>query len=313
MAGEFTNVDVPKRALVAQKIIYQASTVMSVMTQAGIPTRMIDTQEVKEEITAGNPGQYDVGFSADTHPSRIAYTPIQTVIKWSHRPYMITDDSKLASRVPGQMAADSLRAVSEYFTAVRDYEGVATMLAKAGASTAAADTWDGDNANPEDDIVNAIQRIKANSNITSKQKFSVVLPAGVSEEINKLDLIGNVQRTMEDYLEKSFKIEFFTYRPFIYKKTATAAATTTILNGLSTNALVFAQGENTASQYLFNPAAASSLGAPMTERGRIQGRGDLYTQKMGAACLVKWDELASYTDSTTYATNRIQKITGVSS
>jgi len=310
--SEFTNVDVPKKAIVAQGIIYQASTNLSVMDAAGIPTVQVETEDVKYDITAGNPGHHDVQFDADSEPSKLAYTPIQARIKWDHRPYMILDGAKLKSREAGRMSADSLRAVADYFAAVRDYEGVTALLAKAGTSTAATDTWDGANADPEGDIVDALKRIKQTSNVRGVPGYSVVLPNGMDMELKKLTLIKNIQRTMQDYLEGSFKIDFYDYMPYKYQKTA-GAAVTTVHDALTTSALVFAKGRETALQLQFNPAAAARMGAPMTEHARIPGRGDLYTQKMGYGCLPMWDSLGAYTTSTNYTNFRIQTITGVSS
>jgi len=312
MAGQFTNADVPKKALVAQDIIYQASTLLSIMDQAGIPTEQVVDQDIKMEITAGNPGHYDVGFDADTEPSKLAYTEIQARIKWAHRPFMILDGSKLSSRVPGRMQADSLRAVAGYFAAVRNYEAITSMLAAAGSTTAAGATWDNDAATIETDIITALTNIDKDSNAGSNERISVIIPAGVKKEIEKLTMIENIQQTMKKHMSSSFNLDFFAFRPYKYKKTPTASAVTEVLDGLTTNALVFVQGGATALQLQFNPAAASSLGAPMTERGREIGRGDIYTQKMGIACMPIWDELATYTSKTSYATHRIQKITGVS-
>ncbi len=313
VAGEFINVDVPKKALVSQEVIYQASTAMSVVNQAGVPNVMTNDTEVQIDITARNPGIMDVQFDADTEPQKLAYTQVRTRLKWAHRPYLISDGSKLYSRVPGQMAADSLRAVSEYFAAVRDYNAITDMLAASITSTSSTAAWDTGAADPEEDVINAIKRIDQNSNVSDGSKVSVILPAGMKYEIKKLTLVENIQTTLMDHLSKSFEVGFYSYRGYKYKKTATAASVTTALDALSTSALVFIPGRETAMTLQFNPAAASALGAPLTERTRIAGRGEHYTQKMGYGCLPMWDGLATYTNSTSYKTYKIQTITGVSS
>jgi hypothetical protein len=304
--GEFGNVDVPKKAIQAQGIIYQASTMMSVAAKAGIPIIPVTEMDVKWDIVKGVVGKDDVAVDAYIDPSKLEYKPISTKLKWSNYTYMILEGAKLSARDPKSLWKDSLMAASEFFAAIRDYRALTALVAGAGNSGAATDTWDAAGADVEVDIVTAINKIAEESNIQSGEKISVVIPAKVGFEVQKLTLINNIQRTIKDYLEKSFQLEIIPFRPFI-DTTGTAQ-----FDALSTNALVFVQGQKTAMGLEYSLAEATRRGIITVEHSRVHGRGDMYTQKMCTGALVTWDGIQTYSE-TVPLTARIYKITGVTS
>lgn len=312
--GAFTNVDAPKKALVSKEIIYMGSGFRSVMNRAGIPIIPVDTdKDIQYDVTNSTPGSYDVAVDAATDYAKIAYPQIKTTMKWMKRPYMILDGAKLSSRVPGTLASDSQKAVIGYFAACRDYVTINSMKTAAGGSAAATAEWGEDGSEIDTDIVNGLKAIDEDSNADEDAKYSVVLPSCVSFEAKKLTMIKNIQETMESYLGRSFNLSFFKYKPYKYKKTATADSATTVLDGLGNDAMIFVQGRETAMQLEFSSEAAAAKGVPLSEMSRIQDRGELYTTRMCVGCLPVWDSLAEYTSSTSYKTNRIYKITGVKS
>ena len=312
--GAFTNMDAPKKALASKEIIYMGSGFRSVMNRAGIPIVPVDTdKDVQYDVTNSTPGSFDVAVDAATDYAKIAYPQIKTTMKWMKRPYMILDGAKLSSRVPGTLASDSQKAVVGYFAACRDYVTLNGMMTAAGGSAAATAEWGDDGAEIDTDIINALKSIDENSNADEDAKYSVVLPSCVNFEAKKLTMIKNIQETMQSYLGRSFNLDFFSYKPYKYKKVATAASATTVLDGLANDAMVFVQGRETAMQLEFSSAAAAAKQVPLSEMSRIQDRGELYTTRMCVGCLPVWDSLGEYTSSSDYKTNRIYKITDVKS
>ena len=302
--GEYGNVDVPKKAIQAQGIIYQASTLMSVAEQAGIPTVKVKDVDVKWDVTKGTTGKDDVAIDADVDAGKLEYRTISTAIKWSIYKYMILEGSKLHAREPNALWQDSVRSAAEYLAAVRDYRTLSAVKAGKASEAAAGALWTASTADPEDDVVTALRTIADESNIKQGEKITVMIPAKAAYEIKRLTLIGNIQRTIEDYLSKSFQLQFFTYRPYIDEDG------NAILDALGNDATVFVQGRNTALQFMFDPAEANRRKIPLVEHSRLHGRGDLYTQKMGTAALAIWDGIQTFS-ATTPLTARIYNITDI--
>jgi len=308
--GDYSRTIVPKKAVQAQDIIYQASKLMAVTSMAGIPTMTINDLMYKEDVTRGRQGEDDVQVDGGFDPTRIRYRQMKTNLKWSIYPYLITEGAKLQSRDPSTLWKDAVSSASEYFAAVRDYRVLSALMNGMGTSAAATANWDANNADIEGDITTALSTIMANSNVKANadgeftEKMSCVMPADVAFELQKLTLIQNVQRTLGDYLGKSFNLGFFAYRPPVDENG------TAYLNGLEDDCLVFVQGKGTCKGLDFSTAEAARRQVQLVEHSRLHGRGDMYTQKMATGALVTWDGINTYSE-TTPLTHRIYKITDV--
>jgi len=302
--GDYTNKDVPKKAIQAMDVIYQASTLLGVMEKAGIHEIKVKDIDVKWDVKKGTTGEFNVPVDAEVDGKKLQYRTIKTSLKWSKYPFLISDGSKLTSRDVDTLWNDAIKSASEYFATVKDYLGLSTLKAGAGGSAAATATWDNASADIEGDVVNAISSIFANSNVQDGEFINVVVPAEVYGELLKLNLINNVQQSLKDYLERSFKIRFLAYRPHI------DSDGNQVLDALGNDALVFVEGEKTARRLVFDPAEAARRGIPLIERERKIGRGDFYTSRMAASALVMWDGIQTFSE-TAPKTARIFKITGV--
>ena len=305
--GQYGNANVPKKALASQDIIYQATTLLSVAERAGIPNVLYDELTVKDDVVRGIKGEYDVDMTGDIKPKRLSYTQIISYMKWSEYPYDILDKAKLDARNETALWQNAQRSSAEYFAAVRDYQVLNTLSDAAENSAAATATWGSAGADPELDVVSGLSKIAETSNSQAGEKISVVVPAKVFFEVNKLTLINNIQRTIKDYLQGSFELEIHAFRP------PKDGEGTAYLDGLTTTALSFVQGEKTAKSYTYDPSVAASKGVPLLEHSRVAGRGDTYLQKMASTCMPVWDGLGTWTSATSYKTNRVYKITGVTS
>lgn len=305
--GAYGNVSVPKKAIAAQNVIYQGSTLLSVMERAGIPTVTTKNMMHIEDVTKGVVGEDDVAIDATIDPKRLAYKQIKAFLKWSNYPYEITESAKLTSRDTKALWQNNIKSTAEFFAAIKDYRTLSALGTAAMNSGAATATWGGAGADPEEDLVTGLSKLMEKSNIQEGEKVSVVVPAKVFYEVNKLTLINNVQRTVRDYVEKSFDLQIFKYRPM------QNAAGTNVFDGLSTTALMFVQGANTAKQLVFDQKEAAARGLALVEHERVFARGDRYIQKIATGCIPVWDGTGTYTSSTNYKTNRVYKITGVTS
>lgn len=305
--GEIDNASAPKKALQAQGVIYQASTLLSVMERAGIPSLSVKDMDIKWDVTRGIAGEYDVQMDSYVDPRKVAYTQIKTSLKWTMYPYMILESAKLSSREPQRLWDDNVKSASEYFAAVKDYVTLAQMKSFAKNSAAATAEWSASGAEVDTDVIAALQSIDANSNVQDGEKISVIVPAKVAREPQKLTLIKNIQRSMQDYLEKSFDVQFYKYRPY------TNSSGTAVHDGLGNDALVFVQGKDTALQLSYDRAEATRRKIRLIDYEKVLGRGDSYLQKMAVGCLPIWDGVSTFTSATDYKTTRIYKITGVKS
>ena len=305
--GQIGNVNVPKKAVAAMDVIYASSALMSVMEKAGIPTLNTKDTKVIWDVTKGVAGEDQVEIDSAIDPQRVAYSQVEGNVIWSNYTYDILDGAKLNSRDSNAIWNNSMTSAAEFFAAIRDYRALNALDGAAMNSGAAAATWGSASADPEEDIITGLSKLMEKSNMKHGENVSVIVPAKVFYEVSKLTLINNIQRTIKNYLEGSFDLQIFAYRPMVN------SAGTAVYDGLSTNALMFVQGRNTGMQFVFDRAEAARRRISLIEHERMFGRGDRFVQKMGTVTVPMWDGVATYTSATSYKNNRIYKVTGVTS
>lgn len=284
---------VPKKIIETAEVIYQTSGHLSVAEKI-FPSQKLTDLKMKFEVVLGEPGVRDVALDASVNPTKLEYDEYEVDVKFHKFQFEITDRMIIEAR-ENRMLKDYMKSGADYFAASFDYDVLSTALAGAENSAAASDTWDGENRDIEEDIVNAINNIEANSNVTSGETFHVVVPAKVFSGLNTLDLIHNVQQQMQEYMERAFNLKFYKYRP--YKD----ASGNVVLDALSTNALVMTGGDLTLRTGKYVPPEN-------VEQERLISRGYLYVIREGYASRV-----VPLWGSTNEKTVRIFKITGVSS
>jgi len=299
--GEYGPTDAPKKAIQAMDVIYQASTLMGVVGDT-VPTTDIDTLRYKFDVTKGVIGEYNVQVDAGVEPNKLSYTQLTSNLVWSKYPYAILDGSKLSSRLPNQMWTDISTSASEYFSCVKDYQCITKLSAGAvNSHTALGGNWDTATAQIENDIVTAVQNIVANSNVQANETISVIYPASVSFELKKLDLIGNVQQQLQEYMEKSFNLSMRPYRAYLDEDL------TAQLDALEDDCIVYVNGDKTCRHARFSRAEAARRNVPLVEHARVLDRGEFYVQRQASEARVVWDAI----DSTNTKSGRIYKILDV--
>jgi hypothetical protein len=302
--GQVGNVNVPKKAIEAQSVIYEASTHMSILGACGIPLIETDKTEIVEDVVIGQAGKDRIDVNGGVEKTRLDYKQMRTDMIFSKYEYQILNSALLNARDIPALWNNAIQSASEEFAALKDYRLLTALRSSEMSSAAAGAVWGTAGADPEDDILTAISNIMGNSNMKFGDDIIVVVPGKVYFELQKLTLINNIQRTVKDYLEGSFKVKIIPYKP------PTNASLTAYYDGLSTSALVFISGPQTATLFQYK---APANGMKMVETYREAGRGDGVIQMIGTAALVKFDGRSTYTSSTNYKTRRVYEITSVSS
>lgn len=302
--GQVGNVNVPKKAIEAQSVIYEASTHMSILGLCGIPLVETDKTEIVEDVVIGQAGKDRVSIDGGIDKARLEYKQIRTDMIFSDYEYQILNSALLNSRDIPALWDNAIQSASEYFASIKDYRLLLALRSSEMSSAAAGAVWGTAGADPEDDILTAVSNIMGNSNMKFGDSIVVVVPGKVYFELQKLTLINNIQRTVKDYLEGSFQLRIIPYKP------PTNAALTAYNDGLSTSALVFISGSQTAKLFQYKAPAG---GPKLVESYREAGRGDGVIQYMGTAAMVMFDGRSTYTSSTNYKTRRVYEITSVSS
>jgi len=200
------------------------------------------------------------------------------------------------------MWTDISTSASEYFSCVKDYQCITKLSAGAvNSHTALGGNWDTATAQIENDIVTAVQNIVANSNVQANETISVIYPASVSFELKKLDLIGNVQQQLQEYMEKSFNLSMRPYRAYLDEDL------TAQLDALEDDCIVYVNGDKTCRHARFSRAEAARRNVPLVEHARVLDRGEFYVQRQASEARVVWDAI----DSTNTKSGRIYKILDV--
>lgn len=166
------------------------------------------------------------------------------------------------------------------------------LVAGAGQTNAATQTFGHASADEEGDILESMDLIFANAKVSGNEPLSMVLPADKRSAILNTTLYGNIVESLGDHLARIASLRIYYTRDY--------GATGAIGN----DALLMVPGAETAEFFTYNGA-----GFQETELTRLPGVGYdwLLTSYMGSVIHEQQDGAASD------KTNRIVKITGVRS
>lgn len=165
--------------------------------------------------------------------------------------------------------------------------------------------WTSPDADPEGDIVNAWNEILADSNVQvrvdpdgmrSSESIFVVAPAGVWGQLNRTELINNVQQSLVSYLAKAYQLEFYMTRtPGADEFKGTWPLTDKVLVGVA--------GELTGIHAVYDGSEPS---VPLVEETRVHGAGYDYLATQWFTTGIIGDDPSSPNTS-----QRLALITGV--
>ena len=304
MSGQTGNVNIPKMVLEAQKTIYNGAGFMSVIGASGIKTETTNKMDILEERTRGKSGRHDVSVDAINDPSRLDYKEIMTSIMVDEYTYEILNSAKINSRDLRVMMNSNITSAAEYFARIKDYVGLSTIKAGAMNTAAAEAEWTADGADPSKDIIDGYNELMAKSTMSLKDRISVIVPAESFGVLRSQTRIENIQTSWLSWLQKTYPLNILPYKP------AKDEDGNVLNDGLGDDVLMYAAGKKTATMKLFNTKVDPKT---FLEAYRMPGRGDGYIQRMGNACLLDYDGIATWTSRTNYLNNNIYKITGVKS
>lgn len=296
--------DVVLNPRVIQEVSRALSISRSVVERAGIPSVGTNLIDFKKSFRIGTSGQVDKTLNGIADPSKISKKNGEVIIQFPKQTYMIDEQAKAtAMNLKDEIEANTEN-IAEYFRSNRDYYGLNAYHTAVNSSAAATALWTASTAKIEEDIVAGITSFLSGTDYNMEtDRISVIVPAAALSGALKLDMIGNVQQRISDWLGGTYNLQFFPYTPRTINGTAGDDA-------LGNDAIMFIQGIKTGRVFNYTPPAGT---AKMYEYSRVVGTGDLYSHKDGVAGFVEWDGQGTWTSATNYKSKRIYKITGVKS
>jgi len=283
--------DIAYRKEILKEVIYKASNLKVVGTKI-LPIRNLTNIDVKLQFPTergkGAIKKYPVAENALPPFESIKWVPFQYTLEKFVDQFFITDEAVIRGQAAIQNQME-VRRVIENAAKLQDAEilDVVQSGASDGATEkvtiAGAAEWDLAAGDPEADIVNALTIIDTLSNVSDAELMSGILVAHVNvrSEFRKLQLINNVQQTLQQYLKASLGLSIMGTRDADFVDTA----------------FIVIPGRETGEHGIYNGNAV-----PLVEQGRKRGVGQEYLIK-------KWFKSKIKPESDTKATSyRICKI-----
>lgn len=277
--GDTTRDQVLKEEIV-REILYTESGSISVGTE------LVDVQEMPQRaVNFTYPGemtaQYPVAPDTVGDRQRLTWEEFSMRLKRAQIRYGIADETKLAGMADLQMDTTQERA-SEALARRKDENILGTLADGAYSenqlSYAAGEEWNNDDfetSNIIDGLFEMWRKIIINTPIQSLDTFNmaVVLPAEVYTEVNKLELINNVQQQIEDFLGRAFGFQLFPTKVGMHPDDQVEAR---YGYDLQDTAIMVIPGSDTAIHGELSAETAAEQGVPLVEEERQFGKGEQF-------------------------------------
>lgn len=279
-AGTTTSDDVLKQQVI-KEVIYKQSNLLTV-GQKVLPARNLDVLDVNFSYPSEMEGAYPVPEGKRGDFEKLTWADFGFSMQKGQVTFKVTDESVIRSIQAVQNRMNITQAAAA-MAKKEDAEIMAAIIAGAGQTVNITTPWDNAAGDPEADIVAARQKIMHNSNVTSAEirNLALIVGTNVSSELLKLQLIGNVQQKLSDYLQSAFGITMYETRD----------------TGFADLAVLMVTGEQTGIHGIYTGGAV-----PLVEQWRDPGVGDAYL-------VTKYFKTKIVPESTTQATtNRIVKL-----
>jgi len=179
---------------------------------------------------------------------KITWSEFKLNLQKAQLHYFITDVAKLRG-IAGTQNEINARRAAEALAKLKDDEILDVLHAGIGGTVAAGAVWTNVSSDPEQDIVSAWNNILTNSNVTTSElsNMSLIVPAKTYGSLQKLQLIGNIQQSLNKYLKQTFSISIIPTR------------STELGTSSSTDALLMVNGNMTARHGVLSDGAARQL------------------------------------------------------
>ena len=213
--GEVTYDDLVQFTVMREKI-FQAGKHFSIMDPfvAHRPADRLEWQifASDDEIQVNYPVAPDTLALGD-RIDPIDYNKIDVRLKMAETRMFFADDTKLRDASINWTRQDMAQKAAETLAMKRDERIISKLktAAPAGNTVTANDVWSAAGSTPEDDVAEAVGNIAKNSNmrpdqINAERAFALVLPVDALAGMNKFKLIRNVQTTISEVLNQTYKV-----------------------------------------------------------------------------------------------------------
>jgi len=255
---------------IERQVLYRRAELLAVATKL-LPTRQFGVLDVKFQFPSDLAGEYPIPEGSMAKLEGITWSDFNVTLEKGQVFYDITDEAKARQLAQYQMQVGRKKA-AEALAEILDHHVLDMIIAGTHVANTvtvgAGDEWNGGGvtADPEQNIVDAIENILSNSRVTLEglRNINMVVPTTVWGELRKLKLIGMVQQSFESYFKTSFGLGIY---PTRYTDCITGMDT-----GISDDAYVVINSEDAGLIGNFNPAPG--MGIPMTEVWREHGVGE---------------------------------------
>lgn len=278
--GDNTRDEVLKREILRQIITTEADS-LSVGTQV-VGTQQMDRRSVEFTYPEHTTAEYPVSMDTNTDRQYIEWSDFKIRLKRGQTRYFMSDGAKLEGM--GDVHAERMRQRASEALARRKDENILGTLANGAFSEntdSVSNAWDTTDGEIIDDLWAMWRDVVINSPLNSMdiQNMSVVLPAEIYAEVNKLELINQVQQRVRDYLGQAFNFTLYPHKigldeaPMHVDDRFDEQYPDTDLRDM---AVMVLPGSDTAIHGELSPEVAASAGVPLVEQQREFGKGEDY-------------------------------------
>lgn len=283
--GDTTRDEVLKEELVRQ-LLYTESGSLSVGTEV-IGTQTMTNRSVEFAYPGEMSAEYPVSMDTQADRQRIDWSEFSIRLHRANVRYGISDGAKLEGMGETQMDRTRRRA-SEALARRKDENILGTLAGGAFSENEASDDpWDLDPSNGGRDMVDALwemwKDIVVNAPVNTMDTFdmAVILPAEVYVEINKLEMINNIQQRMRDYLGQAFGFSIYPTKlgmhdddqPEKYDGPGTSDHSN---YAPQDTAIMLQAGSDTALHGELSAQTAAARNVPLVEQERQFGKGEQF-------------------------------------
>lgn len=211
LQGETLTEDVIRRDIL-RRVLYRKAKLLAVGTKI-VPEVTFGELDVKFEYPSEIAAEYPVAAGARAARQVVTWSTFNMVLEKAEIPYLIGDEAKLR-QLENIQVQTSIRRAAEALAYVKDQNIVNALVAAphTGAgqyvAVAAGAEWNAFSSTTDiqKDVAKAWELMLKNSNMNETELAGLVLmvPTTVMAAVNTLQLIGNIQQSMRNYLKQAY-------------------------------------------------------------------------------------------------------------
>lgn len=271
-----TKVDDVLKEELLRRIIYTESGSISVGTQV-VGTQQMDRLGVEFTYPDETTAEYPVAQDSTTDRRRIQWNDFSIRLKKAQARFFLSDGAKLEGMGDRQLEL-TRRRTAEALARRKDENIVGTLGTGAYSenSSTVSNAWNLDAGDVIEDLWAMWNDIMVNAPLNNMdiREMSVLLPAEIWTETNKLELINDIQQRTRDYLGQAFGFSLYPHKLGMHEDDQVEDR-----HGFNPQdtAIMLIPGDDTAVHGELSASAASSAGVPLVEGPEREfGQGEDY-------------------------------------